>query len=101
MTWGYRVFLVPASGPLGDDAYVIREVYYDEDDQIEFWSEENIFPVGETIIDLEDDINSFFDAFRYPVLTVQGDQILEVEEKDDIDSLLEDGEMLIDVDLED
>lgn len=100
MTWGYRVFLVPASGPLGDDAYVIREVYYDEDDQIEFWSDENIFPVGETLIDLEQDIHTFLEAFSYPVLTIQGDRIFEVEPGNTLENLLEEGEMIVDVELE-
>jgi hypothetical protein len=98
MTWGYRVFLIPAGSVLGQDAYVIREVYYDENDQIEFWSEENVFPVGESEDDLWDDLQLIGEAFQRPVILCEGEHIVELRDPETDE--LEDGEMLVDVELE-
>ena len=97
MTWNYRVFLIPGGSPLEEDIYAIKEVYYNEDDEIEFWSEANMAPIGGSVEDLEEELNKFYEAFNEPVLMIQGDTAVEIgdiEFDDDTD------EPLIDVDLE-
>lgn len=97
MTWNYRVFLIPGGSPLEEDIYAIKEVYYGEDDEIEFWSEANMAPMGNTIEELEEDIEKFYAAFDEPVLMIDGDTAVEIGDivtDDDTD------EPIIDVDLQ-
>jgi len=98
MTWNHRVFLIPSSSVLEEDLYVIKRVYYNEDNEIEFWSKDNITPVGNTVEDLEEELNNFYEAFNEPVLMEEGDTVVEVgdiEYDEDFD------EPIIDVDLVD
>lgn len=97
MTWNYRVFLLPSASALEEDLYVIKEVYYGDNDEIEFWSEDNITPMGSSVEDLEEELNKFYEAFSEPVLMIEGDTVVEVgdiEYDEDFD------EPIIDVDLE-
>jgi hypothetical protein len=98
MTWNYRVFLIPSASALEEDLYVVKEVYYNEDDEIEYWSKDSVAPVGSTVEDLEEELNKFYEAFSEPVLMEEGDTVVEVggvEYDEDFD------EPIIDVDLED
>jgi hypothetical protein len=98
MTWNYRVFLIPGGSPLEEDIYAIKEVYYGDDDEIEFWSEANMAPMGNTIEELEEDLEKFMAAFDEPVLLIDGDRAIEIGDivmDDDTD------EPIIDVDLQD
>lgn len=89
MTWGYRVFMLPDSEDEG--IFVIREVFYNKDGQIEFWSETNSFPQGATIDDLVIDLELYQDALDLPILRVEGDSLVEVELQEE-DFLDDDGE---------
>jgi hypothetical protein len=98
MTWNYRVFLIPGGSPLEEDIYAIKEVYYGDDDEIEFWSEANMAPMGNTIEELEEDLEKFIAAFDEPVLLIDGDRVIEIGEivmDEELD------EPIIDVDLQD
>jgi hypothetical protein len=97
MTWNYRVFLLPSASALEEDLYVIKEVYYNEDDEIEFWSEGNMTPMGNSVEDLEEEMNKFYEAFSEPVLMVEGDMVVEVGDIEYDDDF---NEPIIDVDLD-
>ena len=43
MSWEYRVTKIS-----GVEEYAIREVYYDNDSNINGWSEQPVFPAGDT-----------------------------------------------------
>jgi hypothetical protein len=63
--WNYRVIRKSR-----DDAvsYEIHEVYCNEKDEIEGWTEEPMLPTGETCAELRNDVFYFMSAFKYPVL---------------------------------
>lgn len=64
MTWDYRVFREE------DGAYVIREVFYDDDNSIVACTESAVEPMGESLQELARDIDSFKAALKLPVLTL-------------------------------
>ena len=64
MTWNYRVFRE------AKDAYVIREVYYEEDGSIFACTQDAVKPFGETVEELAQDIKYFKQALKLPVLTM-------------------------------
>jgi hypothetical protein len=76
MTWNYRVVFIPKSGDslFDDDQFVIREVYYNEDEEIEFWSEEDSTPFGETFEELASDFDLMQEAFEKPILMLTQDE---------------------------
>jgi hypothetical protein len=53
MTWDYRVIKHTDEGEV---SYQIHEVYYDENQIIESWTENSIKPYGETPVELKEDI---------------------------------------------
>lgn len=67
MTWNYRVVRQPMSQP-NTFHYSIQEVYYDEDGNIEFISECEITPYGETLDELLSDYARMAEAFKKPVI---------------------------------
>ena len=96
MTWNYRVFLIPSGSALEEDIYAIKEVYYGDNDEIEFWTEANMAPMGNTLEELEEDLEKFYAAFDEPVLMIDGDTAIEIG---DIVTEDETNEPIIDVDL--
>ncbi|MBI5652611.1 MAG: hypothetical protein HZC40_19530 [Chloroflexi bacterium] len=64
MTWNYRVFRD------AKDAYVIREVYYEEDGSIFACTQDAVEPFGETVEELAQDLKYFKQALKLPVLTM-------------------------------
>ena len=84
MTWNYRVIMIPADeGALfDDDMFVIREVFYNADDEIEFWSEEDSSAMGDSFEELCNDYDNMTEAFNKPIL-------LRTENEDGIPTLVE------------
>ncbi|MEZ4708191.1 MAG: hypothetical protein R3A44_13350 [Caldilineaceae bacterium] len=64
MKWDYRVF----HEKNGD--YVIREVFYNEDDKILGCTEDAVEPFGQTLEELAEQIAWFQAALKMPVLTL-------------------------------
>ena len=64
ITWEYRVFRED------DGAYVIREVFYDDDGTLVGCTESAVEPVGESLEELAKDIDSFKEALTLPLLTL-------------------------------
>ena len=61
MTWNYRVVVK-------DDQYNIHEVYYDDKGKPEFFTEDPLGPSGESLEELENDLEYFSEALSLPVL---------------------------------
>ncbi|MEQ8961113.1 MAG: hypothetical protein RLP02_24850 [Coleofasciculus sp. C2-GNP5-27] len=62
MHWDYRVFFE-------DDGYTIRTVYYDDRGAIAACSEKPIEPFGESLEDLQDELNLLQAALKKKVLS--------------------------------
>lgn len=71
MTWNYRV--IKQVHPTGT-TYTIYEVYYDEQDNIQFVTENPVNPHGETIIGLKNDLKYMRKALNLPILDM--DEVL-------------------------
>jgi len=89
MTWNYRVVMIPADEDVAfsSDTFSIREVFYDEEGAIEFWSEEDATALGETFEELCDDYDNMTEAFNKPILMLVTDEngdetLLEIGEDD-------------------
>lgn len=84
MSWNYRVIMEPAKEDsiFGEDSYTIREVFYDDDGEIEFWSDEGCVPYGNTFQEVADDFDLMAAAFELPVLKI-------VKEDDGLEKLVE------------
>ncbi len=65
--WDYRVIRKTQNDAV---SYEIYEVYYNDKDEIENWTEEPVSPMGETCNELRNDIFYFMSAFRHPVLNM-------------------------------
>ena len=68
MSWNYRI----VKHDEADEVYFqIHEVYYDEKNDIEAYTEDTVHPCGETKEELISDLkNMLHDAEKYPVLSV-------------------------------
>jgi hypothetical protein len=64
LTWNYRVFREE------DGDYIIRSVTYDENGEIVGCTQDEVAPVGQSLKELAEDIKSFNDALKLPVLTL-------------------------------
>jgi hypothetical protein len=51
--------------------YVIREVYYDADDKVDGWTEEDAAPFGETFDELIGDLAWIATALAKPILCIE------------------------------
>jgi len=65
--WDYRI--IKSIEP-GESIYKIHEVYYDDNGNIDGWTEEPVLPCGENTGELREDIHYFLEAFRQPVLEI-------------------------------
>lgn len=61
MTWNYRVIF-------NKDVFQIHEVYYNEAGEITAISQDPIAPVGETLEELQGDLEYYLHALKRPVL---------------------------------
>jgi len=61
--WNYRV--------IKDKWFAIHEVYYTEDEQPSAYSESEVSPWGETLEELEEDMEHFKQALLRPVLDIE------------------------------
>lgn len=72
MSWNYRVIYLPKNPNddsfFNNDSFVIREVYYNDAGEIEFWAEEDASPIGETFEELCDNFDLMQEAFEKPIL---------------------------------
>lgn len=87
MSWNYRIIQIPSDDEEGD-VFVIREVYYDDADEILFWTEGDAAPIGSTYQEVSDDCDKMLEAFNKPVLFLTEDEdgeptLIEVEEEED------------------
>lgn len=75
MTWNYRVFRHHGIGP-GDTTipyFKIHEAYYDEEDNFHGMTQA-VYPQGETIEELRDDLDWMIKALDAPVLEWPDDE---------------------------
>jgi hypothetical protein len=61
MTWNYRVMR-------RENTYAIYEVYYDNDGNMETFSEEPVCPMGESLEELRQDLEHYERALAQPTL---------------------------------
>lgn len=66
MTWNYRV--IRKEHESGDVTFQIHEVYYDDEGAIETWTANSVYPSGESLSELREDIEHFLAALDEPVL---------------------------------
>jgi hypothetical protein len=59
--WNYRLIL-------WNCFYFIHEVFYNERDEICAWSQDPVYPLGDTPEELMEDLRSIMDAFEWPVV---------------------------------
>lgn len=64
MIWDYRVVL-------DKDVFQIYEVYYNEAGEITAITEDRIAPLGETLEELQDDLEYYSRALKMPVLKME------------------------------
>jgi hypothetical protein len=84
MSWNYRVVfddINALDNEIGE--YTIREVFYDDDGEIDFWGDDAAVPNGNSYEELQDDMNLFMEAFELPCL------VLEIDEETGDESLVE------------
>ena len=89
MTWNYRVIMIPAEKDVlfSSDVFVIREVFYDNEGDIEFWSEEDASAIGDSFEELCEDYDNMTEAFNKPILVLTEDEdgnttLLELDESE-------------------
>jgi hypothetical protein len=84
MAWNYRVIYSPKNEDLAwdTDTFSIREVFYNDDGDIEYWSDENAEPFGATFEELAADFDLMAEAFERPIL-------MTITTDDGIDGLIE------------
>jgi hypothetical protein len=71
MTWNHRVIksIYDVVGQPDEISYAVHEVYYDEDGKPTSYTKEPVFPCGDTLEELQQEIERFAEAARNPVLT--------------------------------
>lgn len=72
MHWNYRVWLVESKHCDAADFYVVKETYYNEDDDICGCTENNVEASGDTLEDLVENLRRIADACNKPVLVEAG-----------------------------
>ena len=90
MTWNYRVIMIPADEDVlfSHDSFVIREVFYNSNDKIESWSEEDASALGVSFEELCDDYDHMTEAFNKPILLLTEDEdgiptLVELDDEDE------------------
>ena len=93
MSWNYRVIYLPKTPDddsfFNNDSFVIREVYYNDAGEIEFWAEEDASPIGETFEELCDDFDLMQEAFEKPILMLTEEdgeaKLVALDDEDEVD----------------
>ncbi|NER97358.1 MAG: hypothetical protein F6J86_26520 [Symploca sp. SIO1B1] len=75
ITWNYRVFQE------ADGDYIIREVFYTEDGSIKACSAKAVEPSGRNFQELVEELKSFQEALKLPVLTLKDIPTSKLKEK--------------------
>lgn len=83
MTWDYRVIFSPYEEGSDEGEYTIREVYYDDEGDILWWSDEGVELIAEDFWDLAADFDAIAEAFEQPVLVVVGEELVEDDSEED------------------
>lgn len=79
MSWNYRVIKTKKSwNDYTEDHYQVHEVYYKPDGSIDTWSVEPCAPFGESLAELDSDINMFIRATVLPALEEKNNTLVEV-----------------------
>ena len=81
MTWDYRVIFTPFEEGSDEGEYTIREVYYDDEGEISWWSDEAVELISEDFWDLAADFDLIAEAFDKPVLVLIGEELVEDDEE--------------------
>jgi hypothetical protein len=68
MTWNYRVVRIEEEEY---DRYQLYEVYYDDDGKIEDMTEDSMHPYGESVEELQNDLEYMMEALKQPVLDMK------------------------------
>ena len=76
MSWNYRIVLEPKNETekFSENFYTIREVFYDEDGEITFWSDDGAFTEGTTYAEITEDFKLQGEAFNRPALKIEKDE---------------------------
>lgn len=72
MSWNYRV--INKNG-----IYGIKEVYYEDNNEIKAWSQDFMYPYGENIEELKRDFELFQRALSKPIMIEENDKLTEME----------------------
>lgn len=84
-SWNYRIIKTIRDK---EPFYRIHEVYYDDNGEIEGWTEEPVLPYGETVEELREDIHYFLQAFQQPILALkeenEKEKLVEIREEQPI-----------------
>jgi hypothetical protein len=83
MAWDYRVVFSPYEDNGETGEFSIREVYYDEEGEIAWWSDEAIVPSGDDFWSFAEDFDAMAHAFERPVLVLIGDELIEDDEEEE------------------
>lgn len=90
MASDYRVVFEPFEEGSDIGEYSIREVYYDVDGEISWWSDVAVQLFQDDFWDLAADFDAMAEAFEQPVLILINDELIEDPEEYDEDSESED-----------
>jgi hypothetical protein len=84
MFWNYRVVYIPESENdiFSEANFTIREVFYDKDGEIHYWTDEGAVPTGADFEELCNDFDLMAEAFERPILMLTTDE-------DGVESLVE------------
>jgi len=74
MTRNYRV--VKDTDKFGDDFYSVREVYWDDNNEVKAFSSDAVGIGGYYYTELVEDLKKYQDAFSKPVLTISGNTLV-------------------------
>ncbi len=81
--WNYRV-IRKYHEESDSSTYHIHEVYYDDENIIEGWTQSPVEPIGESLVELRNDIQYFSKAFQKPALIESindGKEVLDFDEE--------------------
>jgi hypothetical protein len=83
MDYDYRVVFVPFEEGSDEGEYSIREVYYNEDGEVTWYSDEAVELSGEDFWEFADEFDAIAEAFEQPVLVQVGDELVEDDSEDE------------------
>ena len=83
MDYDYRVVFMPFEEGSDEGEYSIREVYYNEDGEVTWYSDEAVELSGEDFWEFADEFDAIAEAFEQPVLVQVGDELVEDDSEDE------------------